>query len=431
MKNLLRKNQLVFVLYAMAASFITYTAMYGIRQPYKAATYEGLTLWGISYKTVLLITQVAGYMLSKFLGIKIISEMKQNGRIKGIFICTSMALLSLLLFAVTPYPYNFIWMFFNGLPLGLVFGLVFSFLEGRRTTEILSVGLASSIILSSGMVKSTGKSLIENYYLSDFWMPFVTGSIYFIVLLAGAWMLAKIPPPDIKDIESRTERVTMHRNERKNLLKKFWPGLVLLIIVYIALTIIRDFRDGFILEIWQEAGFQNSSVLTTAELPIAFGVLALVGLTIFIKRNSAALWMIHALIISGGATCIGAAALFQRHLIDPFTWMVLTGFGLFLGYIMYNTILFERFIATFRIKGNIGFIIYLADSFGYLGSAAILLFKEFGYKHLSFLDFFIGASYIIGTLIIVCISISWIYFLSLYRRKKTTESLPGYAVQLS
>jgi hypothetical protein len=37
--------------------------------------------------------------------------------------------------------------------------------------------------------------------------------------------------------------------------------------------------------------------------------------------------------------------------------------------------LFDRLIATFRITGNVGFLMYLADSFGYLGSVSVILLK--------------------------------------------------------
>jgi hypothetical protein len=32
-------------------------------------------------------------------------------------------------------------------------------------------------------------------------------------------------------------------------------------------------------------------------------------------------------------------------------------------------------IATFKITGNVGFLMYLADSFGYLGSVSVILIK--------------------------------------------------------
>jgi hypothetical protein len=42
---------------------------------------------------------------------------------------------ALVLFGLTPPPYNALWLFFNGIPLGMVFGLVTGVLEGRRHTR--------------------------------------------------------------------------------------------------------------------------------------------------------------------------------------------------------------------------------------------------------------------------------------------------------
>ncbi len=56
----------VFVLYVSLSSFVVYACMYGFRKPFTAASYDGIHFFGISYKVVLVIAQVLGYMLSKF-----------------------------------------------------------------------------------------------------------------------------------------------------------------------------------------------------------------------------------------------------------------------------------------------------------------------------------------------------------------------------
>ena len=56
--------------------------------------------------------------------------------------------------------------------------------------------------------------------------------------------------------------------------------------------------------------------------------------------------------------------------------MTLVGLGLYIGYIPFNCILFERLIATFRNGGNVGFLMYIADSFGYLGSVVVIISKS-------------------------------------------------------
>ncbi|MGY0034851.1 DUF5690 family protein [Pedobacter sp. NJ-S-72] len=63
---------------------------------FECGTYIGLSLWNLDYKAVLIIAQVFGYMLSKFMGIKVISELKVSGRkkfINGLILFAELALL--------------------------------------------------------------------------------------------------------------------------------------------------------------------------------------------------------------------------------------------------------------------------------------------------------------------------------------------------
>ena len=59
-----------FVAYAALAAFATYFCMYAFRKPFAAAKYEGLMFLGtdVNLKTVLLISQIIGYALSKYAG---------------------------------------------------------------------------------------------------------------------------------------------------------------------------------------------------------------------------------------------------------------------------------------------------------------------------------------------------------------------------
>ena len=102
---------------------------------------------------------------------------------------------ALLLFALIPPPWNFVFLFMNGLPLGMVFGLLLSFLEGRQVTETLAAGLCASFIVSSGVVKSVGSWLMLEHGVTEYWMPFLTGLIFIPPLIAAVWMLRQIPPP--------------------------------------------------------------------------------------------------------------------------------------------------------------------------------------------------------------------------------------------
>ena len=83
---------------------------------------------------------------------KVISETSPDHRARRILLLTSVAWLALLGFAVLPLPHGVWFLFLNGLMLGMVFGLVLGFLEGRRMTECMAAGLSESLIFADGWV---------------------------------------------------------------------------------------------------------------------------------------------------------------------------------------------------------------------------------------------------------------------------------------
>ena len=198
----------------------------------------------------------------------------------------------------------------------------------------------------------------------------------FGLLVLFIYLLERIPPPSNSDISLRVTRLPLNKVERANFFSTFKPGLILLIIIYVFLTIFRDIRDNFAADIWRELGYGNQpSVFTATEIPITLLVLVLIGSMILIKNNKKAFIITQYIIVFGFLLAGISSILFIKHLINPFVWMTLVGMGLYIGYIPYNCILFDRLIATFRISGNVGFLMYVADSFGYLGSVSVILLK--------------------------------------------------------
>jgi hypothetical protein len=58
-----------------------------------------------------------------------------------------------------------------------------------------------------------------------------------------------------------------------------------------------------------------------------------------------------------------------------------------------HTTLFERLLATTRDKGNIGFLMYLVDAFGYLGYVGVIICEGF-LPHGSIIRLFYGAGWV-------------------------------------
>lgn len=404
-------------LYAAVVVFLAYTMIFGYRKTFTVATFDGLTVVGYSYKTILVISQMLGYLLAKFYGIKYISELKRTGRGKIILILTGISWLSWLLFAVVPMPYNIVFLFVNGFPLGMLWGVVFSYVEGRRSTDFIGAALAVSFIFASGFVKSVGAWIISDFGVSEFWMPFCAGVVFCAPLALFVFLMERIPQPYEEDIKFRTERVAMTAEDRKKFIRDFLGGIVACVLIYCFATIFRDIRDNFIAEMWKEMGFFNQpAIFSKTETPITIIVLILIGSMVMIKNNFLALKTAHWFIIVGFVIAGVSTLVFKANQLSPIAWMTLVGLGLYMVYIPFNAIFFDRLISTFKYASNVGFLIYIADAFGYVGSIGVLLSKEIFKVKLNWVTFFSSSVMILSVVGVLLTFYSLYYFSRKYRK---------------
>ena len=403
----------MFTAVAGTAGFCTYFAMYAFRKPFTAAAFEHVPGWNLEldYKIALIIAQVAGYALSKFIGVKVIAEIHPGQRVVAILGLIGASWLALVAFAVIPAPWNIAALFFNGIPLGMIWGLVFGFMEGRRVSEVLASMLCASFILSSGVVKSVGTWLMQSVHIDRFWMPAATGALFVPLLLVAVSVLGQLPPPDARDEAARVRRAPMTAADRRAFLRAYAPGLVAIVLAYVVLTAFRDFRDNFAPEIWTALGRGGeAAIFTASEVPVAVIALAAMALVITVRDNRRALLVIHAM-VAGGFALLGASTLaFQAGLVSPLMWMILCGSGLYIAYSPINAVLFDRLVAVSGRAANAGFLIYVADSFGYLGSVTLLLWRNFGQASLDWLPFFMRGAYVTSIIGAVLTGVAATYF---------------------
>lgn len=423
LKEMLSRSNALFISWAVIASFGTYFCMYAFRKPFSAGLYQGLELGDISYKAILIISQVAGYTLSKFAGIKVISELRHRSRIRLIILLILIAEAALLLFGLVPFPYNFIFLFVNGLPLGIVYGIVFSFLEGRRFTEMLALGLNISVVVASGILKTIYLELHGLFpAISEFSMPFFMGLLFLPLFLIFVWMLSVIPEPTAEDIQLRTERLPMTQQDKRAVMRQFGFPIVCLVIFYASMVVLRDFRDNFTIEIWNEIDSNwASSVLTKTEMITGITVLVIIGSLAFVRDNVKGFRLTNLILFISICLMGSGTFLFQQALVSGFLWMLFVGVGTFLAYTVLQTVIFERMIALFRIKANAGFFVYICESIGYMGSAALLLYKEFFMKEMNWSAVLIQFTYIqffLGFLLLLAANV----FFERYRQQKEPES---------
>jgi hypothetical protein len=392
--------------WSVAAAFGTYFCMYAFRKPFTAAAYAG-SGGGGGLKTVLVVSQVLGYTGSKFLGIKVASEATGRRRAAVILGLIAAAEAALVAFAVTPPPYGAAMLFANGLALGMVFGLVIGFLEGRRLTEALAAGLCASFILADGVMKSVGTWLLDRG-VPEAWMPAAAGALFVPPVLASLGMLTRIPPPSARDVAERSARVPIDRRHRAAFLARHAPVLIPVIAMFLAVTVLRSVRADFAPELWRALGAPAvPEVFTYSETFVALAVLVLCsGCSLF--RDNRRAFRAGLLLSLLGALLLPVALVGLRGgRLGAFPFMVVTGLGLYLPYVAVHTTIFERYIALTRERNNLGFLMSCADAVGYLGYVFVMLGRLAYRGGGGFLGFYTATAWVVAAVSALGVAGSW------------------------
>jgi lysylphosphatidylglycerol synthetase-like protein (DUF2156 family) len=215
----------------------------------------------------------------------------------------------------------------------------------------------------------------------------------------------------------------MTKQDKQLVMRQFGFPIVCLVIFYATLVVVRDFRDNFTIEIWNEIDVNwGSSVLTTTEMITGIVVLVIIGSLAFVRDNVIGFRLTN-LILFASIFLMGLGTfLFQGNLINGFYWMLMVGLGTFLAYTVLQTVVFERMIALFRIKANAGYFVYICESIGYMGSVGLLLYKEFFIKDLSWSKVLMQFTYIQLFLGFVLLAFANIY---LERHRASREQKSG------
>lgn len=415
-------HTVTFSLFATAVAFSTYFAMYAFRKPFTVGTFsDEFVLLGraFSLKTLLVISQTLGYAISKFAGIKTIVELPPQRRAVTLLMLIAVSEAALLAFGVLPPVGKIVAIFVNGLPLGMIWGLVFSFLEGRRASDALGAGLSASYILASGAVKSIGRWLMTAG-VSESWMPFATGALFLAPIAATTWLLSRMPPPNRTEAALRTERRAMNASDRHGFFLAFAPGLTLITLMAMVLTAFRDVRDNFAREIWDALGFADApEVFTLSEVPVTVAVLLALGLVVVIRSDRRAFLLQLSLMLGGMAVILLSTLAFDVGALSGAWWMVCVGIGLYVAYVPPGCFLFDRLIGATRFAGTAVFMIFVTDAFGYAASVGVYLYREFFQPQLDWLAFLRVFAYATGLIGCAAFGAALLYFAAKTRRQQT------------
>ncbi len=446
MKNILqidnssrkRLSDFLFILWAGGAALLSYSLVYALRKPFTAASFENAEFFDMDYKVVVTISQILGYVVSKFIGIKLISELQSEERFKFILTSVLLAEASLILFGLLSTPFNVAAMFLNGLSLGCMWGVIFSFIEGRRVTDILASLLGVSMVISSGTAKSVGLYVMNHLHVSEFWMPALIGAVALPLLLLLGWALNKLPEPNKEDIAMKSERETLNGKQRWELFKSFMPFLSMLFIANIAIVVLRDIKEDFLVNIIDVSAY-SPWLFAQIDSVVTLIILGIFGLMVLVKDNLKALSVLFGLIIAGMIVMSVVSFGQQQLRLSPVIWLFIQSLCLYIAYLTFQTIFFDRFIACFRIRGNVGFFIVTIDFLGYTGTVLVLVLKEFCNPDIDWAVFYNQFAGYVGIFCCVTFVCSFVYLHQRFRketgvtapREETIEATPQNAITVA
>lgn len=433
-----RLSDFLFILWAGGAALLSYSLVYALRKPFTAASFENAEFFDMDYKVVVTISQILGYVISKFIGIKLISELKPEERFKFILTSVLLAEASLILFGLLSTPFNVAAMFLNGLSLGCMWGVIFSFIEGRRVTDILASLLGVSMVISSGTAKSVGLYVMNHFQVSEFWMPALIGTVALPLLLLLGWALNKLPEPNKEDIAMKSERETLNGKQRWELFKSFMPFLSMLFVANIAIVVLRDIKEDFLVNIIDVTDY-SPWLFAQIDGVVTLIILGIFGLMVLVKDNLKALSVLFGLIITGMIVMTVVSFGQQQFQLSPVVWLFIQSLCLYIAYLTFQTIFFDRFIACFRIRGNVGFFIVTTDFLGYTGTVLVLVLKEFCNPDIDWAVFYNRLAGYVGIFCCVTFVCSFVYLHQRFRketgvtaaREETIEATPQNAITVA
>ena len=174
----------------------------------------------------------------------------------------------------------------------------------------------------------------------------------------------------------------------------------------------------------------NSVGLSSWVFAKADGLVTLIILAVFatlalVKSHIKVLSILLTLVIAGAITLSFVAFNYHTLQLSPLVWLFIQSLCLYFSYLSFQTIFFDRFIACFRIKGNVGFFIAMVDSIGYTGTVLVLVFKECFNPDLDWLEFYNTMAGTVGLVCLFAFTISMVYLMQRYKKGKQKEICSG------
>ena len=253
-------------------------------------------------------------------------------------------------------------------------------------------------------------------------MPALIGAVALPLLAGLGYILDHLPKPTAEDKALRVERVTLDRQQRWELFRNFAPVLTLLFFANLFLTVLQDVKEDFLVKIIDvNAAGLSSWVFAKVDGVVTLIILAVFATLALVKSHIKVLSTLLTLVIAGAVTLSFVAFNYDSLQLSPLVWLFIQSLCLYFSYLSFQTIFFDRFIACFRIRGNVGFFIAMVDSIGYTGTVLVLVFKECFNPNLDWLEFYNTMAGTVGIVCCTAFTVSLFYLMQRYRKGKRKE----------
>lgn len=352
-------------------AFSTYSCMYAIRKPFSAFLYDE-TLLGWNIKNWMVLAQLLGYTLSKFTGIRWIGKLNRTTRRLQLITMLFIAAMALWIIPFCDPMFWPILMLVNGFPLGMVWGIVFSYVEGRDLTEFIGAILACTFVFTSGFVKFLTLSMSEYFQMSGVHATATISALSCVLACFFSFFLEKIPGPTEDETKRHAPRIELSLKDQKRFFLENLRFLVPAIFIYMILTFLRDFRDNFFAELLNYSHSFDGATIAKYETIITLVLLSGIPLISKIRNHLIAIQLTFITALFGGILNLLSYGLYTSNYISGSLLVLSSGLGLYAGYILINISIMNRIVGYHQKPGNCGFLMYAADSSGYLVSLLVM-----------------------------------------------------------
>lgn len=147
----------------------------------------------------------------------------------------------------------------GSIPVSTLFGGIFSYLEGRKSTDLLIAALNFGLIVAGGAARSSAVALIEAG-VEPYLMPAVTAAAALVVALPLLFVVDRLPRPSVSDKHERSERGSMSCAQKLALFRRYKHVIGNILFAYMIVMGLRQYRDFFAVELYSNAlGFTPTS----------------------------------------------------------------------------------------------------------------------------------------------------------------------------